>query len=197
MRPLARSYLQHGSRHGVHGSDPIPDIGQIRFATMRTNSAFTITADNNPHYPYGSDGTIVHFETSDDTVFTAAATSAISGTTWGIKCLENGTYIIRENYRIHGGTAAVIGLGYHSIVGGNTISFYQAGRTGASLQDGWDKGQASTITHISFEEWTDATDGNPAPIYVVPYLQIASGTNPTVDVETMVIYLGPYAGGNI
>ncbi len=195
MRPLARSYLQHGRRHVVTGSDPIPGLGQIAFAAMHTLSPFTVTADNAFHYPYGTDGTIVVYETSDDTIFAQAATSAIIGSPlWGIDCLAAGTYIVKENYFYHDGTASVIATGYHTLSGTGTVSNYQNGRTGALLQDGWDQGQASNVTHISFEEWCDV---DPAPTYVVPYCQVASGSNPTVAVQTMVIYLGPYANADI
>lgn len=195
MRPLARSYLQHGSRHGSTGSDPIPGIGQIQFAALKNFSAITVAGDNAIHYLSMEDGVTGFFETSDDTVFANAQNTFQTGNPWSIKCLANGTYIVKQNYFVRSGTAGAQVTTYHTFNGGNTQSVFQAGRTAALIGDTWDVG--SSDVHTFFEEWVDATDGSPAPVFVSPYVQLASGSNVTVNAETMVIYLGPYAGGNI
>jgi hypothetical protein len=141
------------------------------------------------------DGVSGHFETSDATVFENAQGSGISGDPWGIKCLLNGTYLVGENYRIGGGTGGAIFATYHTFTGGNTLSVYQPGRTGALVGDVWDGG-AGTV-HTFFSELTDATSGSPAPIYITPWASLNSGASITVTVQTFVQYLGPYAGGNI
>jgi hypothetical protein len=141
----------------------------------------------------GSSGAL--FETSDATVFENAQGSGISGDPWGIKCLLNGTYLIGENYFVGGGTAGAIFATYHTLSGGNTVSVWQPGRTGATIGDTWDGG--SPRVHTFFSELSDATDSNPAPLWIIPYASLQSGADITVKVQTFVQYLGPYAGGNI
>jgi hypothetical protein len=141
------------------------------------------------------DGSTGFFETSDSSVFENAQNAGITGSPWGIKCLLDGTYIVKENYFVVGGTATVKVNCYHTFTGGSFVSTYQEGRTAALIGDVWDQGNTGAV-HISFEEWVDSTTGN-APIYINPYSLLVSGTSVTVDVQTMVIYLGPYAGGNI
>ncbi len=195
MRPLARSYLQHGRRHGPFGSDPIPGIGQVPFASLKNTSATTVTNSGVPTYISMQDGVGAKFETSDADVFENSQNTGETGNPWGIKCLLNGTYKVSEDYYINGGTVGAIFATYHTIDGGNTFSNTMAGRTGALIGDSWDHGAG--LPHTFFWELTDATDANPAPIYINPFATLNSGSNITVSVQTVVVYLGPYAGGNI
>jgi hypothetical protein len=193
-----RPYLQHGSRHGANGTDPIPGIGQVPFASL-TNGGTpqTVTGAGTNQFLSMEGGTAgALFETSDSAVFSNANGSGQSGDPWGIKCLLNGTYIVSENYFVTGGTAGVAFTTYHSLIGGNTVSFYQPGRTGAVVGDTWDGGAPGKV-HTFFWELGDATAGNPAPMWILPYANLASGSSITVAVQTFVQYLGPYAGGNI
>jgi hypothetical protein len=193
-----RPYLQHGIRHGVNGTDPIPNLGQVPFAALHNNQSTgtTITSGSTAVYismEGGSGGSV--FETSDTTVFSNAQGSGLPGDPWGIKCLQNGTYLVSENYFVSGGTGGVTINTYHTLTGGNTVCFYQPGRTHALVGDTWDV--AAPGVHLFFSELSDATDANPAPIYINPYAEVASGSSVTVKMQTFVRYLGPYAGGNI
>ncbi len=196
MRPLARSYLQHGRRHGAFGSDPIPGIGQVPFASLRTTSRATITVGGGTaEYISMHGGSNALFETSDADIFENALGIGSATAAYGIKCLNNGTYRIGENYFVSGGTGGATFSTYHTLQGGNVVSDYQPGRTGALIGDSWDAGAAGV--HTFFWELCDATDGNPAPVYINPYTILGTGTSVTVACETFVEYLGPYAGGNI
>jgi hypothetical protein len=192
VRQPNRPYLQHGSRHGVNGSDPIPS--QIQFAALRLSSVQTVPGDSADHYLDMEDGSTGIFETSDEAIFENDANAGLSGSPYGIKCLANGTYIVKENYFVYGGTVGTHVTCYHTFSGG-TISHFQFGRTAALIGDSWDIG--SSAVHVSFEEWNDATVSFPAPFFVNPYVVLASGVDVTVDAQTMVVYLSSYAGGNI
>lgn len=193
-QPQRQVVRLHGRTHPEGGSDPIPGFSrQIRFATLKTFGAQSVTGTV---YIDMEDGVSGIYETSDDTIFQNAQNLSIGGSPWGIKCLANGTYIVKENYFVSGGTAGATVTTYHTISGGDTISEYQAGRTGALVGDTWDRGRPGLI-HTSFEEWMDATDGSPAPLYVNPYVELGSGAAVSVDVETMAIYLGLFAAGAI
>ncbi len=195
MRPLARNYLQHGSRHLATGSDPIPGIGQIPFASLRTNSGATITMGGTIEYISMHGGTNASFETSDSDTFVNALGTGAATAAYGIKCLENGTYMITENYFVLGGTGGATFSTYHTINGGDVISSWQPGRTGALVGDKWDAGSGSV--HTFFSELVDATDAAPAPVYINPYASLATGSSVVVSAEMFVMYLGPYAGGSI
>jgi hypothetical protein len=63
MRPLARSYLQHGSRHAPTGSDPIPGLGGTPVIIAYGATAVT-SSPASDHYV-----DLNLYATSDDTVF--------------------------------------------------------------------------------------------------------------------------------
>lgn len=169
-------------------------VYQVPYAALRLQSAQSIPGTNVITYISMQDGLTGAFETSDATVF-ANATFTIGGSPqWCVKCLKNGTYLIRENCFVTPGTGTSGAnlIFYHALQGGNIVSDYQSGRTGAHIANPWDQGQ--TNTHLTFSEWSNATSLNPAPIYVIPYCQLASGSSCTVRVQTMVMYLGGFAG---
>jgi hypothetical protein len=167
----------------------------MAWASLRISNPQTITNTGLSQYFSMEDGVTGHFETSDATVFANAQGSGISGDPWGIKCLFNGTYLVGENYFVAGGTAGARVVTYHTLTGGDTVSVYQPGRTGALVGDTFDA-QWSGI-HTSFQELSDAKISNPAPIWINPYAELHSGSSVTATVQTFVQYLGPYAAGNI
>lgn len=188
-----RSYLQHGRRHHTTGSDPIPGFGQVLFASLRISTPATVPGDAANHYIDMQDGVTGHFATSDANIFENAANTDLSGDPYGIECHAEGTYIIRENYFVSGGTGGVQVITYH-VVSDGIGSTFQFGRTGALVGDTWDAG--SSDVHTSFEEWTSAVDTD-TPFFINPYLVVASGSDVTVNVQTMVIFLGAYTTDQI
>jgi hypothetical protein len=189
------TYLQHGRRHGPQGSDPIPGIGQVPFAAIQNaSSAPSPTRRDANSTSRWRMARRALFETSDATVFENAQGSGISGDPWGIKCLAERHVHLKENYFVGGGTAA-------SISPPTTPS--PAATRSASTRPAAPRAQSATHgtggqhgTYV-LREWTDATDSNPAPIWINPYASARLRSDITVKCRRSCIYLGPYAGGNI
>jgi len=63
MRPLTRPYLQHGSRHGPTGSDPIPGLAFADYAGLAWFGSQNIVANSEDAIPW------TEFDTSNTAVF--------------------------------------------------------------------------------------------------------------------------------
>lgn len=185
MRPLARPYLQHGTRHLKHGSDPIPGIGDLPVATLRTTAAATIVADNADHYVSLEDGVSGSFQTSDDTVFANNSTTLFTGSpVFGVEVLQPGLYQYQWNSsKQSGGTVGAGITVYWSSSGGATLSSLQQGRTATLVGDAWD---TASNTHISWTEYQAFGDAD-VPGVAAPYARVASGSNVTLNIDLIVI----------
>lgn len=191
-----RPYTQHGRRHAQTGSDPIPGLGQVPFAVAYTDPyPVTITADAADHAVSIQDGSGGEFDASDDNTFANGHADVGLGDQYGIECLANGTYMVSMNVWWSGGVPGVLAVASYATSGGNFRSFWQSGRTGLLLGDTWDANDSRS--HQSFTELYNTSDANPAPILILPYANVAAGTDPTVEVELVVLYLGPYAGDSL
>ena len=83
-----RDYLQHGRRHGVGGSDPIPGLGgsALSWAYISGNTATSC--------PHGTNTYLVadqaNFYTNDSAVFDVHLNAS---SIWGIRMLADGHYL--------------------------------------------------------------------------------------------------------
>lgn len=181
---MSRPYLQHGRRHALQGSDPIPGLA-LAVATLRTTSAATIVADNADHYVSLQDGTNAVFQTSDDTVFANNSSTSFTGSpVYGLEVLQPGLYQYQWNAsKQSGGTAGAAITVYWSSSGGATLSSLQQGRTQTVVDDTWDAGIS---THIFWTEYQAFGDAD-APGIGAPFARVASGSNLTLNIDLIVV----------
>ncbi len=184
MRPLARSYLQHGRRHLPFplGSDPIPGIGELAVAAMRTTSDITVAGDNAQHDLSIRDGFSAHFQTSDDTVFA----NADDGNGYGIQVLLPGLYRWEWNIFASGGTAGAKLITYWISTGTATLSDFQQGRTGALIGDTWDEGVSPV--HLFWTNYVAVTAAGVGS----PTATLASGADVHLGIQAFVTRMNSF-----
>ncbi len=182
MRPLARSYLQHGSRHTRTGSDPIPGVGELAVAAMRTTSNITVPGDNAQHDLSIRDGFSAHFQTNDASVFA----NADDGNGYGIQVLLTGLYKWEWNVFASGGTAGAQLITYWISTGTAILSDFQQGRTGALIGDTWDEGVSPL--HLFWTNYVDVQVGGVGS----PIATLASGADVALGIQAFVTRINDF-----
>jgi hypothetical protein len=195
MRPLARPYLQHGSRHSRTGSDPIPNLGTLLpIASLFSDPVgVSIAADAASHYASIVDGvSSAGFATTDTDTFENLSSTLFTGSpVFGVGIKAPGTYAVFNNaIGVSGGTGGNNVTAYWSASDGSAPSFFQQGRTKAPTLDTWDGGETGVGPHLFTHEWMTVDTGQ-TPAVLAVFGEVSGGTAVFVEFQMMVVQLTP------
>lgn len=125
MRPLARSYLQHGRRHLPTGSDPI-GLGISNDWVIAQAALGTVT---NGSSPVNASFSSINYQTDDGSVF-----GVHTGTVDAISMLVVGTYLIRARATFPAGRTGTVQLG--AVIAGDVTTYdYDTAVGGTNYSD--------------------------------------------------------------
>lgn len=112
MRPLARPYLQHGSRHAKTGSDPIQ--GLYNDWVVAQTALGTVTDGSSP---VNGEFSSINYQTDDGSIFDVYTGGAVDS----IEMLAVGSYLIRAGAVFPSGRTGNVQLG--AVIGGDVTTY--------------------------------------------------------------------------